>query len=173
MTRILLRIAFRLVLCCAATYALWLRLGATGFAVAAPIFGAALARPLIDLVAELSGQVRHAVLADLAGRNYEFRGMRFDVAEYDDGHRWISVRDVRKVLRSMPRDAVLRAQFPADLQHDAGLKGERIRAEALLTYLRKATEADSIRFRNWLEKDVVFPAAKARQSPGPRNAAAP
>ncbi|MCG2591730.1 hypothetical protein LZ009_02945 [Ramlibacter sp. XY19] len=163
MIRLLLRIAFRFALCCAATYLLWLRLGTIAFAVAAPIFGAALARPLIDLVGELAGEVKRAALADLEGRNYEFRGMRFDIADHVDGYRWISVRDVRKVLRAMPRDAVLRAQFPADLLHDEGLKGDRIRAEALLAYLRKATETDSIKFRNWLEKDVVSPAAKARQ----------
>ena len=162
MTRILLRIAFRLLLCCVATYALWLRLGTTGFAISAPIFGAALARPIIDLVAEFTAQARHAALADLAGRNYEFRGARLDIAEYDDGYRWISLRDVRKVLPAMPRDAVLRSRFPADLLHDEDLKGERIRAEALLDYLRKSMESDAIRFRNWLEKDVVFPAAKAR-----------
>jgi hypothetical protein len=165
MTRILLRIAFRLLLCCAASYAMWLRFGPTGLAMAAPVFGVALARPLIDLVAEFSVLTKHAALGDLQGRNFSFRGLRLDIAEHDDGYRWISMRDVRKVLPALPRDAVLRSRFPADLRHDESLQGERIRAEALLDYLRKATETDSIKFRNWLEKDVVFPAARARGEP--------
>jgi len=156
MTRILLRIAFRFVLCCMAAYALWLRMGTTGFAISAPIFGVALARPIIDLFAEFSVQVKHAAMADLEGRNFQFRGVRLDIADHDDGYRWISVRDVRKVLPAMPRDAVLRSQFPNDVKED------RIRAEALLAYLGKATETESIKFRNWLQKDVVFPAAKGR-----------
>jgi hypothetical protein len=165
MIRIVLRILFRLVLCAVASYFMWRRFGASGLAMSAPIFGVALARPIIDLVAEFSGLAKRVALADLEGRNFEFRGCRLNVAEHDDGHRWISVRDVRKVLPSFPRDAVLRSQYPADLVHDAALKGERIRAEALLTHLRKATETDSIKFRNWLERDVIFPAARARGEP--------
>jgi hypothetical protein len=165
MIRIVLRILVRLALCALASYFAWRRWGPSGLAISAPIFGVALARPVIDLVAELSVTARQVALGDLEGRNFEFRGHRLNVAEHDDGHRWISVRDVRKVLPSFPRDAVLRSQFPADMQHDEALKGERIRADALLTHLRKATETDAIKFRNWLERDVIFPAARARGEP--------
>ena len=162
MTRIVLRILLRLALCCVASYVMWWKWGATGLAVSAPIFGVALARPIIDLVAEFSLLAKSVALADLEGRNFEFRGLRLDVAEYTDGYRWIALRDVRKVLPALPRDAVLRAQFPQDLVHDTGVKGERIRAEALLAYLRKATEVEAIKFRNWVERDVVFPARRGR-----------
>jgi hypothetical protein len=165
MIRIVLRILVRLVLCAGASYLLWRRLGTSGLAISAPIFGVALARPIIDLVSEFAVTAKQVALADLAGRNFEFRGCRLDISEHDDGHRWISVRDVRKVLPSFPRDTVLRSQFPADVLHDEALRGERIRAEALLTHLRKATETDSIKFRNWLERDVIFPAARARGEP--------
>ena len=165
MTRIVVRIAVRLVLCALASYFMWRRWGPTGLAVSAPVFGVALARPIIDLVAEFSVLAKRVALGDLEGRNFEFRGLRLDVADHDDGYRWISVRDVRKVLPAFPRDAVLRSRFPADLVNDPRLKGERIRAEALLGYLRKATETEAIKFRNWVEKDVVFPAARARGEP--------
>ncbi|MDB5857030.1 MAG: hypothetical protein JWQ76_719 [Ramlibacter sp.] len=163
MPRILLRILFRLALCSVAAYLLWRKLGASGLAFSAPIFGVALARPIIELVAEFTGLVKHAALADLQGRNFEHRGQRLDISEDGQAHRWVSVRDVRKIIPSFPRDAVLRTQFPDDLLHDASLGGERIRADALLAYLRKATETEAIKFRNWLERDVVYPAAKIRE----------
>ena len=162
MARIVLRILIRLVLCSAGAYLFWLRFGASGLAFAAPLFGVALARPIIDLVSELSGAAKHAALADLQGRNYQYRGHRLDIAEDDEGQRWVSVRDVRKNIASFPRDAVVRTQFASDLKQDKALKGDRIRAEALLDYLRKATETDTIKFRNWLERDVVLPSARMR-----------
>jgi hypothetical protein len=165
MLNIVLRIVFRLLLCCAAAFLLWYRLGASGLALSAPIFGVVLARPIIDLVGEFAISAKHGALANLHGRNFEHRGFRLDISEDEFPYRWISVRDVRKVLPSLPRDEVLRAQFPKDLLHDASLKGERIRADTLLAYLRKATETDSIKFRNWLERDVVHPAARARGEP--------
>ena len=166
MVHILLRILFRLVLCSVAAYLMWRKFGASGLAFSAPLFGVALARPIIDLVSEFSGLAKHAVLADLQGRNYEHRGHRLDIWEDEDGQRWVSVRDVRKILPSLPRDTVLRSQFPSDLLHDPRLKGERIRADTLLAYLRKSTETDSIKFRNWLERDVVLPSARMRGMPG-------
>jgi hypothetical protein len=170
MTPIVLRILVRLVLCAVASYFMWRRWGPTGLAISAPLFGVALARPIIDLVAEFSVMAKRAALGDLEGRNFEFRGQRLDVAEHDDGHRWISVRDLRKVLHAFPRDAVLRAQFPAEVRHDPALRGERIRADAVLTHLRKATETDAIKFRNWIERDVIFPAARARGEAESRHA---
>ena len=166
MPRILLRILFRLALCSLAAYLMWRRLGPSGLAFSAPIFGVALARPIIDLVGEFSGAARNAALADLQGRNFEHRGQRLDISEDEQAHRWVSVRDVRKVIASFPRDAVLRARFANDLLHDAALGGDRIRADALLAYLRQATEAESIKFRNWLEREVVIPAAKVRERLG-------
>jgi len=166
MLRIVLRIVVRLILCSAAAYLLWRRLGASGLAVSAPIFGVALTRPIIDLVGEFTIAARQTALSDLHGRNYAHRGVRLDIFEDGQGHRWVSLRDARKVISSLPRDAVLRSQFPADLLHDAALKGERIRADTLLAYLRKGTQTDSIKFRNWLERDVVIPAAKIRERLG-------
>lgn len=163
MLRIALRIVVRLILCSVAAYVMWRRFGASGLAFAAPLFGVALARPLIDLVGEFALTAKHSALGDLHGRNYEHRGVRLDIAEDAYGYRWVSVRDVRKVLPSFPRDAVLQAQFPGDLLEDAAMKGGRIRADALLAYLRKATETESIKFRNWLERDVVMPAEKIRE----------
>ena len=44
-----------------------------------------------------------------------------------------------------------------------------ILAEALLAYLDQTTASDSIRFRNWLEREVVFPAATVRRRLGIRD----
>lgn len=162
MSASILRILFRLLLCSAVTYLVWRKFGTVAFALSAPLFGVALARPIIELAGEFVLSAKQAALADLQGSHYAYHGFRLGISEDEHPYRWISVRDVRKVIPSLPRDTVLRAQFPQDLRHDPDLQGERIRAEALLAYLHKATEAESIRFRNWLEREVVFPAARMR-----------
>lgn len=156
----------RLSLCTAATYLLWRQLGPVGIAVAAPLFGFALARPILELIAESRAVAKRRAFSDIEGRHFEYRGLSLDVVEDEGHHRWISVNDVRKVIESLPRDPVLQKQFPGGVQDDPALGSKRIRADALRAYLGKATEADSVRFRNWLQREVVFPSAKVRQRLG-------
>ena len=79
-------------------------------------------------------------------------------------------RDALRGIADSAEEEVLRAQFPQGLRDDAAGRGPRIHADALLAYLARSTEADAIRFRNWLQREVVFPAAKIRQRLGIRDA---
>jgi hypothetical protein len=105
----------------------------------------------------------------LEGRYFEHRGVPLDVAEDERHHRWVSVRDLRKLLRGLPRDAALKRLMPEALVVDARLRGLRIEAEALLALLRRSTDPDSLKLRNWLEREVVFPAATQRRRLGIRD----
>ena len=44
----------------------------------------------------------------------------------------------------------------------AALLASQIHADALLAYLGRANEAESVKLRNWLEREVVRPAATIR-----------
>ncbi|MBC5764967.1 hypothetical protein [Ramlibacter albus] len=156
----LLKILIRVPLCVLATWLAWRALGTIAFAFCAPIFGVALARPLIDLFSEGHGRTREWALRDVQGRFYEHHGNRIDIAEDDEDDRWLLAADVRKIIAGLPRDEVLQKQYP----ERAAAIGEkpvfRIRADALLEYLRKATDPASVRFKVWLEREVVFPSRK-------------
>jgi hypothetical protein len=39
----------------------------------------------------------------------------------------------------------------------------RIREDALLAYLDKATNLESVKFRSWVEKSVAYPSRRARE----------
>jgi hypothetical protein len=163
MSEIVLSIAIRLLICSAASYALWRFMGLVGVVVSAPLFGVLLAKPMLELAGELRDSARTLVYAEIRGRNFEHRGMRLDVVEDDDHRRWISLKDVQKLIPGLPKPAVLRAQFPDGIRDDPSISEPRIAAEALLQYLAKSTEASSLRFRNWLEREVVLPSVKVRE----------
>ena len=166
MPRLLAAFTLRLLVCGAVAYGLWRVLGPIGLAASAPVFGITLAKPLFELVAEFGHAARGLAYADLAGRHFEHRGFALDIRDDEHHHRWLSTRDVRKVIRALPREAVLQRQFPEGVRLDPGIRGHRISADALMHYLSKSTHGDSVRFRNWLEREVVLPAANIRRRLG-------
>jgi hypothetical protein len=74
----------------------------------------------------------------------------------------LRIDDVRKVLPALPREAVLQRQFPEGVHVAHGRAAGRISAEALQVYLSKSTAPEALRFRNWLDREVLRPAAIAR-----------
>lgn len=166
MPQILASTALRLLVCVLVSFALWRFMGAIGLAVSAPLFGVLLAKPLFELADELRSAAKALAFSEVQGRNFEHRGFKLDIAEDDRRHRWISIKDVQKLIPSLPRPAVLQAQFPDGVQEDPAISGHRIHVEALHQYLAKSTEANSLKFRNWLEREVVLPGAKVRQRLG-------
>lgn len=163
MVPLLLQIALRTAACALPTYAVWRFMGTIALVVCAPLFGVALARPILDLLAGLGAATKQAALAPLAGRHYEHHGTTIDIVEDESHRRWISLADARRVIATLPRDAVMQLQFPQACRADGGL---RISAEALHAYLRKSTDPASIRFRNWLEREVIYPAEQVRRRLG-------
>jgi len=169
MPRLLASAGLRLLFCTTVAYVLWRLLGAVGLVVSAPLFGVLLAKPIFELVAELRGSAKRLAYLQVEGRHFEHRGFRLNIIEDERHHRWVSVSDVRKVISTFPREAVLQRQFPEGLRDDPATRGQRIHADALLVYLARSSEGNSVKFRNWLEREVVFPAAKIRQRLGIRD----
>jgi len=170
MPRVLASAALRLLACVVAAWVLWRLLGLVGLVVSAPLFGVLLAKPLFELTAELRDSAKAHAYAEVEGRHFEHRGFKLDIVEDDRHHRWISLKDVQKLMPTLPRAAVLQRQYPGGVNDDPALPGPRIHADALLAYLAKSTESDSVRFRNWLEREVVRPAARVRERLGIRDA---
>lgn len=136
-------------------WGLWRLFGLAGIVFAAPGVGALLARPLINLVAESNYAGKSAALADVQGRYFAHKGSRIDIAEDDNDARWLLATDVRKIVPGLPRDEVLLKQFGERVGAVEGFAGFRIRADALADYLQKATDTPSLKFRVWLDREVL------------------
>ena len=162
MARSLAVIGLRVLVGCLVAALFWYLLGAFGLAMSAPLFGALLARPLLELMAELRASTRALAYADVKGQYFEHWGMRLRVVEDERHHRWVAVDGVRRIMPGLPRDAVLRRQFPDGVREEPAAGGTVIHADALLAYLGRANEVESVKLRNWLEREVVRPAATIR-----------
>lgn len=162
MGHILAVIVLRVLAGCAVAALFWYLLGAFGLAMSAPLFGALLARPLIELLAELRAATRALAYADVKGQYFEHRGMRLRVVEDERHHRWVSLNSVRRIMPGLPRDEVLRRQFPDGVREQPATGGAVIHADSLLLYLEKANDVGSLKLRNWLAREVVRPAATIR-----------
>jgi hypothetical protein len=154
MPRLVLSIVIRVLLCVFATWVMWHWLDLVAVVVAAPLLGVALARPIIDLVAESHHAGKTLVLQDLQGRHFSHRGYMLDIAEDDDDQRWLLLADVRQVVAGLPRDEVLQRQFGDRTTVMPPATGLRIRADALADYLLKSTDAASLKFKVWLDREV-------------------
>lgn len=163
MSKVLLTIVLRVLACAFATYLLWRKFGTVSFVICAPLFGVALARPILDLLEESARAVRRAAFRGLDGRHFQFKGIRLEVVEDADSYRWLRLVDVRKIVTGLPADQVLRTLLPEGLQELGAAKAVCIKAEALLQYLQKATDPTTLRFKLWLEREVVFPAGRLRE----------
>jgi hypothetical protein len=153
-------LALRLLGCSAVTYAAWRALGPAGIAWCAPLFGIALARPLFDAITTTVAWLRALAYRDIEGRHYAFKGISISVAEDAEGRRWLRLSDVRKVLPWLASDAALRQSLGVDSGPVQPGRATRVRAEALVAYLERAASADSVRFKIWIERAVVYPSKK-------------
>ena len=158
-----LTIAIRLAGCCAIAWLAWRWFGAAGLVYSAPLFGVALARPIVDAVSAWLRLARRIAVGDVEGRHYAHRGTAIDIVE-DAGHvRWLRTDDVRRVIEGLPGDALLARLYPDGIRIDAPRHAARISAEALANYLGKSTAPTARRFARWLERDVAYAARRLRE----------
>jgi hypothetical protein len=123
------------------------------------IFLAALAaqlfkRIVVDLLAEMGWQMRRATLEPLHGSFYQFQNFQLQVVEDDDHCRWIPTEKVRQIVGQLASDEALAKLFPSGLQR----LGDEQKG-----YLAGAHSSQAIKFKNWIERNVAFPARKIRE----------
>ncbi len=173
MSRLLWQIVLRTAAAGAVTWLVWRWLGAVGLAVCAPLFGVLLARPLIDLAGEMTHGTRALALRDVQGHHYAFKGRWLHVVEDDDEVRWVRASHLRKVLAGLPSGARLLHLWPERARR-LGRRGEVYLAdEAVLEMLARSTSAEALRFRVWVERELVRPARMRRDRLRPAPAAVP
>jgi hypothetical protein len=135
--------------------------GLLGIVLAAPLAGALLSRVLIDGFTGGYRAMRAHAYASVQGRHYAYKSIPISIEEDEDGHRWLKVKDIRRVLPHLPKDATLGRIEPERTNPGSDGKSMHIRADALLHWLSKAQSSESIRFKLWIERTVHFPSSAA------------
>lgn len=168
MIEVLRTIAIRLALCAAATWALW-RLGfGAGVLFMAPLLGLALARPLLDLAIAVWGEMRRANWRELEGRHFAFKGRTVRVVEDADHQRWVRLADIRAIAGFTASDAALKITYPGGWSLRGRPPEPHLSDEALLAHLAKERSPVAVRLRQWVEREIVFPARRQRERFGVR-----
>ncbi|MBI5720335.1 MAG: hypothetical protein HZC37_21885 [Burkholderiales bacterium] len=159
-----LGVGVRLALCGVAFAAAWFTMGPIGLAVASPLAALAFAGPILEALSGGARLARTIAYRPVEGRYYAYHGRPIAVWEDEDESRWLRAQDVRRVLPHLPRDEVLSRAAGAGACVPPGGAGLHVRADCLLEMLTKAENAESLRFRTWVLRDVHLPSGRSRRS---------
>ena len=129
----------------------------------APAYGAAIARPLINLVGNFRHGVRSAVWLPVHGTHYVFKDTTIHVLEDDDDWRWLPLADVERVLGRKLNARLLAVTYPERLEKGGKPVRMHMRDDALIEHLSRLSDPVALRFRTWLERSVALPARRMRQ----------
>lgn len=168
MQQILLRALFAITLCSLVSAAAFYYFGPTAMVLSLPLFGIALSRVIIDLVAELRHGVRDLTLAHLDGHHFSYLGVTLQVLEDEDHCRWVPTAEIRRIVGSVATDRALALTYPNGWRSLGQPEQGHLRDDALLTYLAKEPSMRAIKFKNWAERNIAFPARKQRERLGIR-----
>lgn len=165
-------LALRLALAALLLAYTWHAFGPLGAVFASVIAAVMLARPIVDALFDAPRALAALALCEVEGRAYAFRGVPIAVSEDDAGARYVSIATVRRVVPTLARDAVLHRLLPSGLvtspSHEtSGLLSSRdtyARVDELADLFVKSQDADTIRFKNWLRREVDYPSEAARRA---------
>lgn len=161
-------IAVRLAGCLLLSWLVWRSFGTVPMVTTLPLFGIALARPLLDLASALRHEMDRAHWRDVQGRHYAYRGRPVRVVEDDERRRWVCLADVRAIVGFTASDGALAISYPDGVLRIGRPPEPHVRDEALLAHLEKERSAEAVRLRIWVEREIVFPARRERERLGIR-----
>jgi hypothetical protein len=167
--RTLASIALRLAACLLLAWAARRWLGNVAMVTILPIFGIALARPLIDLAGEIRDAIKRAQWRDVEGHHFAFRGQPIGVVSDADKRRWVRLADIRAIAGFTASDGALALTYPNGVGRFGRPATLHLSDEALLVHLRKERSPEAVRFANWVEREIVFPARRERERLGIRS----
>ncbi len=128
--------------------------------------GASFARIFIDLLAELSWMYRRGMMESLSGNYYQFQSFRLHIVEDDDHCRWVPTEKIREIVGQLASDNTLAQLFPTGHQCLGDEQKGYLRDDAVIAHLGSANTPQAIKFKNWIERNVAFPARRTRQRKG-------
>lgn len=128
-----------------------------------PLYGAAIARPLINWVANIRQVLRAQVWLPVHGKHYVFKGTTVRVLEDEDDWRWVRVDDVQAALGMAMNTRQLALTYPGRVEGMGRPAQLHIRDDALVEFLGRQQDATALRLRTWVERNIAFPAERLRR----------
>jgi len=164
--RVVASIALRLAGCVAIAWAAKRWLGNVAMVTVLPIFGIALAKPIIELASEIGQAMKRAHWRDVEGQRFAFRGQPVSVVSDADKRRWVRLADVRALAGFTASEGALELTYPGGTRRFAKAAELHLGDEALLAHLRKERSPDAMRLATWVEREIAFPARRERERLG-------
>jgi len=161
-TRNAVDVAFAIAVSAAVLYGGWHWFGAFGLVFGMPVL-ALFAIPIVNLTSAFPRLAGRLALRRYEGRFYAFRGRQVDIDIDPDAQCWVSTADARKILPSLPADAVMARVQPGQVAETGDPLKWRVTPAALAVVLGRSTDPEARKFLMWLEGDVVNPARKRRE----------
>jgi hypothetical protein len=163
----LLAMPFVQIALCFAVYGLlvW-RMGPAVAVWSSPLLAAAIARPVLSLIADVHHGVRSHIWLPVHGQHYVFKGVTIRVEEDEDHARWICLADARKVVATIASERALAITFTTRLKGMGQPAQPHLRDDALIEHLGKESNPVALRFRTWIERDIAFPGRRIRKNYG-------
>lgn len=127
-----------------------------------PLAGIALAPLVLPLLGNMFGMLKSVVYRDIEGQHYEFKGQPLLISKGEDGSRWLQVKKLRAVIPDFPRNVTLHFVAVRSVRRADRRVGLVIQVQGLAGLIRRSQSGDASRFRNWLQREVVFPAEQAQ-----------
>jgi hypothetical protein len=152
---------------CVAAYALfgW-RMGAFAMVITSPLLAAAIARPVMNLMGNTHHGLRAHVWLPVHGKHYVFKGVTVQVTEDDDHCRWLALADVRKCVGVTAGESALATTYPGRVRRMGKPEQAFLRDDAVVEHLAKENNPAALRMRTWVDRTIVFPGRRIRQSLG-------
>ncbi|GAC1355756.1 MAG: hypothetical protein NVSMB34_09290 [Variovorax sp.] len=169
MMRWLALASVQLALGLAAFLAIAWRLGPFAAVIASPLLGAAIARPLMALLANIRHAMRERTWLPVHGQHYVYKGVTVHALEDDDHFRWVPLADLRKVVGLTASERALALAYPGRCVRMGKGNEPHLRDDALITHLGKESNAGALRFRTWAERTIAFPGRRIRDGLGIRD----
>ena len=161
----LARLLWRLGLCGVVGWLAWGAggsAGAVGLVLVSVLFGMALARPLLDGIGARHRQAHLAAWRDVAGYHHAYRGHTLRLLDDDEQRPWLRVDDLRSVLPGLPTDEVLQRLVGERCRPMARPPVLGIEAVALWEQLQGSSKLETLKFSQWLQREVLHPAQRRR-----------
>lgn len=156
-------LALRLGICIAVTWMGVAFLGLIGYAVTAPVWAVAFAKPILEFFPAIERAVRWQAFKEWEGKYYKYERTHLRVW-FDGDDAWFLADDVLSVLGKQ-RGSWLDTRFGAsEYRLIPGRTETGFTPEAVLKLIDMSEHPETRKFRLWFERAVVFTLERKRQA---------
>lgn len=134
--------------------------GVAGMVMTSPLFAAWFLKPLLAFGVGGWRRIRRAVWMPVHGQHYVYQGVTLHLLADSQGAQWIALRDVQTVVGATAPERSLQLTYPGKLVPMGKPAHMHMQVDALVTYLAKQNNPVCLRFKVWVDRNIVFPARK-------------